>query len=308
MKIRNGFVINASEELVPSYRISPFNIDDSNKNSKISKDNINIAKEYLDNRFDNYILTNNGRSAINLALSNFELQENDIVTILTTSSNFYISGCVTKEIEKFCKWSRNIEQNTKIIFVNHEFGFVYKELEEIKKYNLPIIEDCAHSFISQNEKNTIGKIGDYVIYSLPKFFPIQFGGILVSNNKSLDNILSDNEINYILSCIGRNIDNITYIKSRRLDNYQYLKTKFELEGINTTFELSNQEIPGVFMFNIDNINLAELKIFTQRNGIESSVFYGKNAFFIPAHQNLDELDLNYFFEVIKCFLTEGYSE
>lgn len=305
MKIKNGFVINASEELVPSYRISPFNIDDSNKNSKISKDNINIAKEYLDNRFDNYILTNNGRSAINLALSNFELQENDIVTILTTSSNFYISGCVTKEIEKFCKWSRNIEPNTKVIFVNHEFGFVYKELEEIKKYNLPIIEDCAHSFVSQNENNTVGKIGDYVIYSLPKFFPIQFGGILVSKKKPLDNILSDNEINYILSCIGRNIDNITYIKSRRLDNYQYLKTKFELDGINATFELYNQEIPGVFMFNIDNVNLPELKIFTQRNGIESSVFYGKNAFFIPVHQNLDELDLKYFFETIKYFINEN---
>lgn len=305
MKVRNGFVINASEELVPSYRISPFNISDSKLNSKISKDNIKIANEYLYNRFNNYLLTYNGRSAINIALSNLKLKEDDIVTILTTSSNFYISGCVTKEIEKFCKWSRNIEQNTKIIFVNHEFGFVYKELEEIKKYNLPIIEDCAHSFISQNEKNTIGKIGDYVIYSLPKFFPIQFGGILVSNNKSLDNILSDNEINYILSCIGRNIDNITYIKSRRLDNYQYLKTKFELEGINTTFELSNQEIPGVFMFNIDNINLAELKIFTQRNGIESSVFYGKNAFFIPVHQNLDDLDLNYFFEIIKYFINEN---
>jgi hypothetical protein len=305
MKIRNGFVINASEELVPSYSISPFNIDDSNKNSIISKDSINTAKEYLNNRFDNYIITYNGRGAINLALSNLNLQKDDVVTILTTSSNYYISGCVTKEIEKFCKWSRKIEPNTKVIFVNHEFGFVHKELEEIKKYNLPIIEDCAHSFISQNKNNTVGKIGDYVIYSLPKFFPIQFGGILVSNNKSLDNILSDNEINYILSCIGRNIDNITNIKSKRLDNYQYLKSKFELEGINTTFELSNEEIPGVFMFNIDNLNLAELKIFTQRNGIESSVFYGKNAFFIPVHQNLDDLDLNYFFEIIKYFINEN---
>lgn len=305
MEIRNGLIINASEELVPHYNISPFNIDDSKKNSKISNKCLYIAKEYLNNRFDNYIFTKSGRNAINIALSNLNLNNDDVVTILTTSSNFYISGCVTKEIEKYCKWSREFEVNTKAIFINHEFGFVFKDFEKIKKYNLPIIEDCAHSFVSQNNNNSIGKVGDYVIYSLPKFFPIQFGGVLVSNIKQLDNILSDIEINYILSCIGRNVENINDIKNRRLENYQYLKTKFESSGIITTFDLSNQEIPGVFMFNLDNINLSDLKIFTQRNGIESSVFYGQNAFFIPVHQNLDTLDLDYFFEIINYFIHEN---
>jgi hypothetical protein len=36
--------------------------------------------------------------------------------------------------------------------------------------------------------------------------------------------------------------------------------------------------------------------------VESSVFYGKNAFFIPVHQNLNNNDFNYFFNLMKYFL------
>ncbi len=48
------------------------------------------------------------------------LPPDDVVTILTTSGNFYISSCVTAEIEKFCKWDREITDQTKVIFVNHK--------------------------------------------------------------------------------------------------------------------------------------------------------------------------------------------
>ena len=48
---------------------------------------------------------------------------------------------------------------------------------------MPIIEDCAGSFFSKDKKDTIGKIGDFVIYSFPKMFPLQIGGLLLSNQK-----------------------------------------------------------------------------------------------------------------------------
>lgn len=305
MKVKNGFVINVATSLVNNYHISPFNINETKKNSVVSVNNIDKAKEYLLSRFGNYLLTKNGKSALNISLSKLNLHSDDVVTIFTTSGNFYISGCVTKEIEKFCKWSRNIENNTKVILVNNEFGYVYKGIETLKEYNLPIIEDCAHSFISQNKNNTIGKIGDFVIYSLPKFFSVQFGGLLVSSNNTVENSLKENEQKYLLSCIGRNISFITDIKNKRLDNYCYLKEKMNALGLTPTFRISEFETPGVFMFNIENIDLNQLKVFCQRNGIESSVFYGRNAFFIPVHQNLTKFDLNYFIEVIKKFINEN---
>ena len=44
-----------------------------------------------------------------------------------------------------------------------------------------------------------------------------------------------------------------------------------------------------------------LKEFMQRNGVESSVFYGQNAFYIPIHQNLDQNQLNYMVALLNCF-------
>jgi dTDP-4-amino-4,6-dideoxygalactose transaminase len=150
-------------------------------NNKLPENNEidNYFKERFKNQNFTYTLT--GRLAIQKSLQHYNLQPNDVVTILTTSNNFYISGCVTAEIEKFCKWNREISDKTKLIFVNHEFGVPYENLEELKKYKLPIIEDCAHSFFSEDDKSEIGKVGDFAIYSFPKIFPIQIGGLLVSN-------------------------------------------------------------------------------------------------------------------------------
>jgi dTDP-4-amino-4,6-dideoxygalactose transaminase len=175
------FVINPDPYLIPAYRISPFKTDNISFNHRLPNDN--IIDEYFCQRFNGnkFIYTVNGRSALQLALMQYNLQKEDIVTIFTTSGNNYISKCVTNEIEKICKWSRSIEVNTRIIIVNHEFGYPYKELEELKRYRLPIIEDCAFSFFSIDKKSIIGSIGDFTIFSFPKIFPIQIGGLLVLN-------------------------------------------------------------------------------------------------------------------------------
>ena len=111
------------------------------------------------------------------------LKDDDIVTILTTSGNFYISSCVTEEIEKFCQWNREITPETKVILVNHEFGTIYPDMKNLVSLGIPIIEDCCPSFFSQDNDNKAGRYGDFAVYSFSKIFPIQFGGLLVNNNK-----------------------------------------------------------------------------------------------------------------------------
>lgn len=123
MIFSNGFIFDVPEYLRPVYRISPFRTDDVSKNHMLFQDDNTKFKNYLDDRFaeKKIIVTQNGREAIGKALEILKLNENDIVTIFTTTNSFYISGCVTKEIEKYCKWSREIEKNTKVLLVNHEF-------------------------------------------------------------------------------------------------------------------------------------------------------------------------------------------
>lgn len=292
----NNTIIEPSTELVPCIRISPF----SNKSIYSPNNENTIVKRYFDERLDHYIFTKKGREAISLALADINLHSNDIVTILTTSNNFYISSCVTKEIEKFCKWSRKITSQTKALFINHEFGYAYSQLSELKKkYNIPIIEDCAHSFFTQC--NDIGNVGDYVIYSLPKAFPIQLGGILKTKRpiKTSQNLELES---YICNHLYKYIPDIEIIKEKRINNFTLLNKELAPIGITPYFTTNKDNIPGVFLFKwFKNINYAKLKIFMQANGIESSVFYGENAYFIPIHQELSNDEIKYMCELLKYF-------
>jgi dTDP-4-amino-4,6-dideoxygalactose transaminase len=235
------------------------------------------------------------------------LKNADVVTILTTSGNFYISGCVTDEIEKFCKWSREIVPETKVIFVNHEFGYPFKNLQKLKKFNLPIIEDCAGSFFSRDPNDETGAIGDYVIYSFPKMFPVQIGGLLVSNiSTAIDrqNQIDNLRLRYLKNVLSDRIRFKEEIIQERIYNYKFLKNLFDSIGLTERFPLKSGTVPSVFMFRTDNYNidLPELKKYYWAHGVQCSVFYGEDVFFIPVHQALSEQDLCYFCEIIKSFI------
>lgn len=252
------------------------------------------------------------RLAINAALSYYNLKPDDVVSIFTTSGNSYISSCVTKEIEKICKWSMRIEAETKVVFVNHEFGYPYRNMESLTKYGFPIIEDAAHAFFTKDEN--IGKVGDFVVYSLPKAFPMQLGGVLLSpkglelrDDKELpSDIAAYIETKYFIAS-----DNISEVIRKRVKNYSYLKDKLESLGIEPYFseyEISAEKVvPSVFLFRwYDFIDYPKLKNYMQSNGVESSVFYGENAFYIPCNDRLCKNELDYMIALLEYFFIENY--
>lgn len=303
------FILNPDPYSMPYYRIGPFRTSDLSINHKLPDSN--LIDDYLNQRFPGkgFIYTENGRKAINTALGFYNLKKDDVVTILTTSGNFYISGCVTKEIEKFCKWSRDFQSDTKVIFVNHEFGYPFSNLGKLKEYKLPIIEDCASSFFSLDKHYEIGNTGDFVIYSFPKMFPLQIGGLLVSNLSSeIDKRyqIGDLKLRHIKNVMSHYIKIKEEIINKRIVNYEYLRDCFESLGFLERFTLNSGTVPGVFMFRTKNYNLdlPELKKYFYSHGVQCSVFYGENAFFIPVHQSLNENDMQYFYEVIKSFVSK----
>lgn len=309
--IRNGFVLQPSNELLPDYKICPFSNSDLLFNRYLPDSN--IIEDYFTQRFfqRKYQYTLNAREAINIALLNFQLQPDDIVTILTTTGNYYISVCVTSEIEKYCKWSRAIEQKTKLLFVIHEFGYPYEGLQELTRYKLPIIEDCAYSFFTEDKSKNIGAIGDFAVYSFPKTFPLQLGGLLVSNSKTKmqeSTFIGNAEKRYIKNVLSYYIQTKDQIMERRLINHAHLSKKFRKLGLTERITLADGIMPGVFMFRMNNhhIILTELKKYFYAHGIQCSVFYGEESFFIPIHQALTEGDLDYFTEVMESFLSSQF--
>ncbi len=301
----NDFVLSPDKSLLPAYRISPFRTSNiaSNRALPFSAS----LDEYFRQRFTgrHFMYCESGRQAIHLALRALGLGREDVVTILTTTGNFYISGCVTREIEKFCRWSREIEPQTKALLVNHEFGFPYEELRALRRFNVPIIEDAAHSFASNNREQSAGQVGDFVVFSFPKFFPIQTGGLLVfKEHHTIDEPLAPPTKQYVQKVLSAHIKNLGETTKKRRENYHALSTQFQQLGCTPRFQLSANSVPGVFMFQTPaGLDLPALKTFVQQHGIESSVFYGEQAFFVPVHERLSPADLEYFAQVVSVFLT-----
>jgi len=300
------FILNPDPFLVPSFRISPFKTNFIEYNNNLQESNYD--KEYFDDKFgNNWQYTLNGREAIKLALSHYKLDKTDLVTVLTTSNNFYISSCVTKEIEQVCKWNREITEETKVIFVNHEFGYPFEEMEELKKLNLPIIEDCCTTFFSQDKNDKVGKYGEFSIYSFPKFFSIQIGGLIVKNVNDLDSrssMITSQEERYIKNVLSDSLQNEEKLLLKRKENFEFAFSLLSELGFTLRFESKEKVVPSVLLLNNNNIikDLGLAKEYLFRCGIQCSVFYGEDAFFIPNHQNLSQMEMIYICECIKNYI------
>ncbi len=295
--IYNGIIIDPSEFLMPKIRVSP--LDQTALICPKILETENVLPKIKNFHGKHITIGIKARQLIEFALSQCNLKADDTVTILTTSGNLYVSNCITKEVEKFCKWSRLLSDKTKAIIVNHEFGYAYPDVRSLLKYNVPIIEDCAQSFLT--EANDIGKYGDFVIYSLPKTFPMQIGAVLASK-KPVDYSIDKEKHDYIKTKLSQHANSVEEIRKKRLANYQYLKDSLQPIGIKPFFELKDGIIPGVFLCQwLECINYQKLKDFLTNNGIECSVFYGENAFFIPLHHNLTKSELDYMIQLIHYF-------
>lgn len=290
----NDLVVEASPELVPTIRIAPLDIS----KMRAGKQSCNLHIALQTNK--SISLHKKARNAIEAAITDLGLQKDDVITILTTTGNYYVSGCVTKVIETICQWNREVTSSTKAILVIHEFGYPYKGLKLLKeKYKLPIIEDCAYAFFTEDKD--IGKVGDYVICSLTKAFNMQMGGLILSSKEIPDGI-SQLEEAYIVSHLSNELKQRKTIIEKRLLNYHYLCAALKPIGIEPFFEEKEGIVPGVFLFRWkNNIDYPDLKQYMQRNGIESSVFYNENAFYIPVHQNLSRRELDYMVNLLKYY-------
>jgi perosamine synthetase len=83
-----------------------------------------------------------------------------------------------------------------IILLSHIGGIVNPDIEEIAEFckikNIVLLEDCAHSFGATLNGKHSGLFGDAGVYSFyaTKAIPAGEGGIVVTNNSDLGNIIS----------------------------------------------------------------------------------------------------------------------
>ncbi len=305
------FVISPDPFLMPTYRIGAFVTASIARNAKIDAVWAENAQTYFNERFgeNNWLVTKNGREAIAFAMEELNLELTQNISILTPSHNLYISGCVTSTLSNYCQWDREASKQTAAYFVNHEFGYLFKDMVGLVNTGLPVIEDCCTTFFSQDDHHKIGLYGNYSIYSFPKFFSIQIGGLLVgkgvgSNQKLLNKVsLTSDEINYVLKVVGFELREVGNILQKRSELHKYASAAFESLGFSLRFPNEPGIVPSLLLLNNHQIikDLPSFKNYLYAQGIQNSVFYGEDTFFIPCHHYLSEADIDYF-----KFVTEQY--
>lgn len=87
--------------------------------------------------------------------------------------------------------------NVKLFVIIHYFGFIDPAYELVvklvRRHGARVLEDEAHSFLTNFYGGKSGKLGDASIFSLHKIFPFEEGGLLSISNTSeaLPNVSND---------------------------------------------------------------------------------------------------------------------
>ena len=188
-----------------TYNVHKKYINDVFKNNKFAdgffqKKCENFIKQKINSPF--IALTQNCTSALEISMILINLKKDDEVimpsyTFTSTANavllrgakpvfadvNFYDANLNYESVKK------KINKRTKAIIVVHYAGNscdMQKFVELKKKYNLILIEDCAHSFMGKFKNHFLGTIGDFGTFSFHETKNLvggQCGAISINNKK-----------------------------------------------------------------------------------------------------------------------------
>ncbi len=144
--------------------------------------------------------TTSGRAAIALALRVLEIGPGDKVLVPTYHCPTMIapvarSGAqpmfypITASGGADLQWlQRAALAGARAILATHYFGFP-QPMSRLRAFcdanRIALIEDCAHACFGMSDGVAVGSWGDLAIASLPKFFPVPEGGLLLSATRPL---------------------------------------------------------------------------------------------------------------------------
>lgn len=151
--------------------------------------------------YGNFFFVNHGRTGLRIALTALSLRPGSRIGVSAYNCRTVFQAIeaaghnpvfidITKDLKLDTSSLEKQGGNLDALIVTHLFGLV-NAVDEIKRIipGIPVIEDCAHAFLSGDDRNYAGTEGDFGVFSMGKgkFPSIGDGGIiLVNNSKYLD--------------------------------------------------------------------------------------------------------------------------
>lgn len=289
-------------ELQPTLNLTPF--DTAALGDKIPMNALAITKQELERRWNGkpYTFLPRAMYAIYTLIkwlkTDRALPNTASVWVTTTTDTHYVSSCVTSAIEQTMPLTRELTDDTAIIFCIHEFGFPHPKIKELRKIaderNIPLIEDCAYAWGTVGT----GTTGDYTIYSLTKTFPLQFGGYIVGKHFTDEQLWQDYSCSdrgkreYTEARLATYLPTLEEAIIKRQANFTWYQDVF---GTNQSFfKYSEQVAPGGYALQLQDENtMKETGDFVRTFGIEVANYWQNNAIVLPVHQRLEQGHLEY---------------
>jgi len=151
----------------------------------------------------NYAISfNSGRSALMAILNSLGLNKNDGVLLQAFTCNAAVNPILNRGAKPVfvdiddalnldpIDLKKKITSESKAVMIQHTFGWpaqIEEILEIIKKNNLFLIEDCAHSLGTKYKGKFCGTFGDTAFFSFgrDKIISSIFGGMAVTNDDKI---------------------------------------------------------------------------------------------------------------------------
>lgn len=224
-------------------------------------------------------------------------------------------------------------KNVKALLIIHYFGFdtsdIFRVKELCERYNVYLIEDCAHSYFSKSKGFRLGDIGDFSFTSLHKIFPVNSGGALQINNidfniskikLDVDECINVDELNTILSY------DFESANKKIKDNFYYLNERIsKISGITPIYSsLNDGVIPMNYPILVSN-GLREKLYFNliSKNIIVTALYYrlineiaknkypisltiSENILNLPINQDIEKNEIDEMINSITFFMAEYY--
>lgn len=313
LKVRSGCVVSPVENNHPLLSVIPCSLANAALNAKCENTEGTNLISALVKRWSarEVVIEEDCRSSLRAVLDILDVRDaEDEVAVFTTSGMPYLSGCVTHSIELGGSIRReSVSRQTKAILLVHEFGYPIEDIAKYFEYGLPVIEDIAFSFNSKfSNGNPVGTRGDYVVSSFSKYFNIQVGGAAARRNPELPHLApqeNSDTINYIQRVVDSQYSMVSSFSDARLNLLSYFTRRFDELGCVPYFNNTSRAIPGVFLFRAPaHWDLPRLKAHLWSIGVQCTVYYGDQAFYLPLHHNMTEGIVDYLFSLVASFIDE----
>lgn len=251
--------------------------------------------------------------AIYACLKHLGVKEGDEVMIVKTFGSNYISKCVTNMIEKTgATWTlRNFKDAGKIkaVIAIHEFGIpVFQDqdmaiLEVARKYKIPIIEDCAW------RNSSVWKDSDYYVFSMSKMLNINYGATLYGVHLDDDYLWSIGCFDFVKKNKIQTEAPKSFGELQRVKNWELYHSLVLADGM-TPDDCYNYKgaiesgswVPTVYLQRFESDDIAnDIVKRLEDFGIQAGRYWGEPIVFLPVHQSMTEVEVEYMFAVVKGY-------